>query len=104
LINFPLAAGYVWAAIDITSRYTVTVTNAGTLTPDHVIFIAPGVRTDLGAIPPGASRTTSFHFTGDGTLDLETQYGLTVARTNVEPYVTNNLGGSKAVTLRDPPP
>ena len=43
LVNFPLAALYTWGAIYKFTLYTVTVTNAGARTPDHVIITARGV-------------------------------------------------------------
>jgi hypothetical protein len=104
LANFPLAGAYTWGAVWVVTRYTVTITNGGVRTADRVIVTGPGVSADLGAIAPGASRRASFHFAGDGPLELEARYGPTISRSTILGYVTTHQGGNQTMTFHDPVP
>jgi hypothetical protein len=93
VINFPVAAVMVGAAVAIETSVSITVINTGTTTLDSFVVNAPGVSHELGPILPARRRQARVRPTSDGSMDYKmTQNGTTSTGTLVE-YVTSGMGG-----------
>lgn len=99
--NFIAAGGAFVGAIYITTRYTVSVTNASHATLHDVRVHGGGVDEDLGNIAPGETARCAFWIDHDGQLVLTARQGPERVEADVDSYVTHNIGGDATVTVSD---
>jgi hypothetical protein len=99
LVNFPVAAGIVWAVVRIATTYTVTVLNHGVAPLRSAVISGGGVSVRFEIISPNGSATKRFHIVGDGTLRLSVEQDGQKLDFEVDGYVTNSLGGNKVVEI-----
>lgn len=99
LSNFPVAFACFEAAWFLETRYTLTVTNAGSVKVDSFIVSGPGISHEFGPLLPGGSASHRFHVTADGELTSSMTIGQTVSTDVVDDYVTHNVGVNTRVTI-----
>lgn len=98
-VNFPVAAAFAVAALDIESRYYITVINEAPLPMEECVVSGGGVWIDLGRVEPGAIQRRSFHIQTDGELTCCGIYAGRRREALVEGYVTNGEGGEKIIRI-----
>jgi hypothetical protein len=97
--NFPAAVFFTLSAIDVITRYHVTVINKSQTTIENFELSGPGVPVELGPIGPGRSMSKSLRFGGDGALSFSARQQGKVFGGTVDDYVTGDLGGDCVVRV-----
>jgi hypothetical protein len=101
LANLPAAGAIFVAAVELETRYTLTIRNRSSSPIQNVRISGGGVLYDRGIIPPGLVVGASFHFANDGVLTLEGTLGGKKLVQTLEPYVTRGQGGNAQVTVAE---
>ena len=99
LANFIVAGAAVSWAMVIDSRYTVFVANQSDAPLESVRIEGGGVDISLGTVEPGKIVKRSFWIRHEGKLVLTGIHGTERIEATVDGYVSNSLGGDKAVVL-----
>jgi uncharacterized membrane protein YdcZ (DUF606 family) len=99
VVNFPVAAAIIVGVIAIETRYTVRIINDLSQPLHEVRVYGGGVDRRFGTMEPGTTRRQGFWIQQDGELTLEMKLGPTLVQTNIDGYVTQNLGGDVRVTV-----
>jgi len=99
VVNFPIAVAIVVGAIAIETRYTVRIINDLSQPLHQVRVYGGGVDRRIGTMDPGATRRRGFWIQQDGELTLEMKLGPTLVQTNIDGYVTPNMGEDLRVTV-----
>ena len=94
------ALGFVLAAIDIETRFTVIVVNDSDRAIESFVITGPGVRAEMGPIPSGDQARTYLRFHGDGSLDFLARQQKSELSGRLEEYVTSGLRGSKTIRVK----
>jgi hypothetical protein len=100
LANFPAATFFTLSAIDVSTRYTVRVHNDTDQPIGSLVVTGPGVRIELGPVPPGQHTRRHLHFRGDGPLAFSAQQQELQFGGQLEGYVTGGLGGDKSIRVK----
>lgn len=98
-LNFPVAALCFWSALDISTRYTLTVVNEGTQTVTDFEIKGAGIAHKFSAIVPGESVREHFHPNADGRLNFTAKQGVLPMAGCIEDYTTGGLGGEKIIRI-----
>jgi hypothetical protein len=99
IINFPVAAGILWTAYKLETRYTVIIRNSAPAAIRLAAITGGGVSLEIGRIEPGASVTKRFHIVRDGTLIFSGEQSGQELRMVIDSYVTNGGGGHKQIEV-----
>jgi hypothetical protein len=99
LVNFPAAAGILYAVEVIESAYVVEVQNQSAQPLDSVRVYGGGCDISLGSIQPHGTARRTFWIKGDGTLAIQVRRASNTAEATVEGYATNGLGGHSIVSV-----
>lgn len=99
IINFPVAAGILWTASGLATRYTVVVRNHGSAPIQLAGITGGGVSLAIGRIEAGGTITKRFHIAHDGTLMFSAEQNGRKLNIVVDGYVTNGLGGHEEVDV-----
>lgn len=99
LANFVAAAGFVYGAIMIETRYHLSITNGGNEPLRNVRVGVGPFGVDFGDIPAGETRKKSFWIEGEGELRLTATRGGRQIEAVADGYVTCNMGGDVKVTV-----
>lgn len=100
LMNVPVAAFFTVSAIDVATRYTVTVYNESEQSIESLVVTGPGVHIELGPIAPGQKARRYFHFEGDGKLIFNARQQEAQFSGELESYVTGGGGGTKSIRIK----
>jgi hypothetical protein len=98
-VNFPAAAGILYAVEVIETAYAVEVQNQSAQPLDSVRVYGGGCDISFGVIPPHGAARRTFWIKGDGTLAVQVKRASDSAEAIVEGYVTNGLGGRSVVIV-----
>jgi hypothetical protein len=97
--NFPAALLCVRSVIDVSTRYTVRVHNVTDIPIDLVVITGPGVRVEMGPIPPGKKARRHLYFQGDGQLKFAVQQQELHIEGMLEGYVTGLWASDKTIKV-----
>jgi hypothetical protein len=95
-VNLPVAAGIIWAALSIMTRYSVTVRNDSTNRLDNVQVVGGGCDATFAT----TSAIRSLWIRHDDVLTLHASRGADTIDQVIDPYVTNNGGGHTVVMVQ----
>jgi hypothetical protein len=98
--NFVAAGAIVMAAIDIETRYVVTVVNNSDTPLEAARLEGGGVDAALGAVGPGQDARREFHVGFDGELRLHGRVGSHAVDEVLDSYITNGVGNDLIVTVQ----
>jgi hypothetical protein len=98
--NFPAALLMALSAIDVETRYTVTVINETSAPIQSFLLSGPGVRVEMGPISPNGKAKKHLCFSGNGSLEFVAR--LAESKTNgvIEDYVSLGLSGRNIVRVK----
>lgn len=99
VINFPVAGVILNRVVVIKTRYTVQIRNDSSQPLHEVRVYGGGVEERFGTVGTAAAQRRDFWIQQDGELMLEMKLGPTLVQTNIDGYVTQNLGGDVRVTV-----
>ena len=100
LANYPAAAALFDAAWRDRTAYVVRLRNDSASPWSDLVLEGGGVRREVGALAPGASIKVRMWFEADGNLALRGTAAAGPTTTEVEGYVTRNLGARATVVLQ----
>lgn len=99
VVNFPVAGLILNRVVVIKTRYTVLIRNESPRPLHEVRVYGGGVEERFGTLESAAMKHRDFWIQQDGELTLEMKLGPTLVQTNIDGYVTQNLGGDVRVTV-----
>ncbi len=99
IMNFVFAAGFSVAAIQIATRYNLSITNEGDEPLRHVRVGVGEIQVVIEDIPAGETRKKGFWIVKDGALVLKATRNGQPIEAVVESYVTHSSGGNMKVTI-----
>ena len=103
LSHFPAAAYIVSVLSWIEFSYLVSVVNTSGVAVDSFVLTGPGMRVELGPIPPGGRVHHDCRFRGDGALGFTmSQRGAMQTVEEIDGYVTGGLNGDVQITVTAP--
>jgi hypothetical protein len=100
VINFPIAAAYVAAAIHIETRYSVTVINESPGRIEAFRVVGCGVDVDFGTIESQSRVCRSFNIRHDDYLNFRAILEDSEISGTVDYYMTHVRGADKTIILK----
>lgn len=99
-LNFPVAAACIFSALEVHSRYTLTVINDSAREISDFTVSGAGISENMGSIAPGESAREHFHASAEGSIDFTAKHGEKPLGGCIEGYSTVGLGGHATVRIR----
>lgn len=100
VINLPVAAVLISSAMRIDATYTVVIHNQSSAPIYSASITGGGVAVTAGTIMPGTRVTKRFHIVEDGALLFSGEQSGRKLATELDSYVTNNVGRHKELAVR----
>ena len=99
MTNFPAAYFYTSSAFDISSRYTIRISNQSNLPVEQVLISGPTIEHKLGPTPAGENTIHHIYINEPGFLKFTIHQSATTLHGELEGYVHKGSTGDKTITI-----